>query len=276
MAELDTRSVEQKIIDALNGPGEIREPREYLGYSGIGHHCMRSLWYGFRWCHFQHMEGRILRLFGRGFHEEKIIAKELQRIGADIINDQVEVVGFEKHVKGHIDGIIVNTPWFNEDILGEVKTYNDKRFKALVKLGVKVSDYTYYAQVQSYMGKLNLKIALFIATNKNDDHRHVEIIEFDPNEFDKLEARAISIVTTDFPPAKIGTGMSTWFQCKICNYKGICHYGEKINKNCRTCAFGTIIEDGKWKCAKNGPDWHDLPKDVQLKGCVNWEKLETL
>lgn len=277
MAELDTRNVEQKIIDALNGPGEKREPREYLGYSGLGNECLRASWYSFRWVYTEQIEGRMLRLFGRGFQEEKILAKEFATFGAEIIYDQKEVIGFEGHVKGHIDGIITDLPDFpNEDLLFEAKTYNDKRFKKLEKLRLRQADYTYYVQLQMYMGHLQLDKALFIATNKNDDHRYIEIVDFDIETFDKMEARAIAIVTSDFPPDKVGSGQSTWFQCRYCKFKWVCHHGEEVDKNCRTCQHGTIINDGKWKCANNGPDWSDLNKDTQLLGCINWNKLETL
>jgi len=273
MAKLDNRTVEEQIIDALNGPDQLRIPRDYLGYSSLGDSCARKLWYGFRWATTESTSGRMERLFGRGHNEEIIIQKELKRIGGDIIDDQKEIIGFERHVKGHIDGIIINTQWFDEDILAEIKTYNDKRFQALVKLKVKQSDYAYYCQMQSYMGKLGLPKALFIATCKNDDHRHVEIVEFDSDTFTMLEAKAEGIVTVDSPPEKIGSGQSTWYECRFCGHKAICHHNASPAKNCRTCQYGTIIPEGQWKCKL---DKMILEKPMQLKGCNNWEKLETL
>lgn len=273
MAKIDTRTIEQKIIDDLDGPGETREPREYLGYSGLGSNCARKVWYSFRWVHFRHTSGRMQRLFSRGDQEEVVLKKEFDRLGIEIIDDQYEVIGFEEHVKGHIDGKIIETPWFDEPVLCEFKTYNDKRFNTLCKLGVEKADFVYYAQAQSYMGHMKLNKTLFIATNKNNDQRHVEIIEFNQDIFDMLEEKSEGLVTTDFPPDKIGSGQSTWFECRFCDYKEVCHHNGEVNKNCRTCKYGTILICGDWKCGVGG---RLLNKEDQLAGCELWEKLESL
>lgn len=273
MAELDNRTLEEKIIDGLNGPDVSSDRREYLGYSGLGDSCNRKIWYNFRWCKKGSISGRISRLFQRGHDEEITIQREFKRLGADITDDQLEVIGFESHVKGHIDGVLSNTPWFDDPILIEIKTYNASRFKTLEKLKVKQSDYTYYCQMQSYMGHLKLDKALFIATCKNDDHRYIEIVDFNKDVFDILERKSEEIVITDLPPEKTGSGQSTWFECRFCNFKPICHHNEKIDSNCRTCKYGTIVNDGAWRCSDSNSY---LSKENQIQGCENWKLLETL
>jgi len=273
MAKLPEQSIESQIIEELNGPTLSKTPRGYLGYSGLGDNCNRKIWYGFRWVVKGGINGRIRRLFQRGHDEEVTIRKEFQRFGADIIDDQKEVIGFEGHVRGHIDGVLVNTKWFNEDILIEIKTYNASRFKTLVKKTVKESDYTYYCQMQSYMGGLGLNKALFIATCKNDDHRYIEIVNFNKDVFDMLERKSEEIIVTDNPPEKIGSGQSTWFECRFCGFKPICHHSKRVDENCRTCKYGTIKPNSIWSC---GDTKEELSVNDQLKGCKNWKLLETL
>ena len=40
----------------------------------------------------------------------------------------------------------------------------------------------------------------------------------------------------------------TFFDCKYCDFKGICHKGEKPSVNCRSCLHAQPNQDAKWWC----------------------------
>lgn len=247
MAQLpiDTRlKIEQDIEDGLIA----QDVRPYLGISGIGNKCARALWYGFRIVGVQKITQRQHRLFQRGHREEAIIQADFKRIGIHYHSDQKEVVTGHGHIRGHIDDILENVPDAPKTPhLGEYKTHNDKSFKDLKKKGMKASKPTHYAQMVCYMDALKLKRGLYVAVNKNDDSRYYERISADPDKAKELIKRGVGIISSEFPPEKIGN--STWFECKWCNYSEICHYGETPLKNCRTCKYADIEEKGKWSCS---------------------------
>jgi len=267
------KSIEEKIIEDLDSTWEMQPSRGYLGYSAIGGKCPRALWYSFRFCKKSNIPGRILRLFSRGDQEELVIEQEFAKLGIEIKDAQKEVKGTYWHARGHCDGILYETPWFDEPVLLEIKTYNDRRFNQLRKLGVEQSDYAYYVQAQMYMGKLDLNKCLFIATNKNDDHRYVEIIAFNNSCYQAHLRKADSIILNDKPALQIEHASATWHECKMCKYIEICHYDKLPDKNCRTCEYGTIIDMGEWKCKLSA---EILPLEKQLKGCEKYKILHTL
>lgn len=262
---IDQRLVEQK-------------DRTYLGYSGLGNPCMRALWYSFRWATKRYVERRIERLFRRGDYEEEVIIADLEYHGMKVTNTQAEIEGFAKHVLGHIDGEVENVPKSVEVpdfVVGkgllEMKTAKQELYKKYVKDGVRKANFVYYCQTQSYMGKRGLKWTMFVITNKNTEERNIEYIKFDEHQFRSLEDIAESVVSTDVPAPRIGD--STWFECKFCDYKKICHHGEKIQKTCRTCKYAAIVDDGKWECLQAGGF---IPEHIQREGCDLYELLETL
>jgi CRISPR/Cas system-associated exonuclease Cas4 (RecB family) len=271
MAILPEQSIEQQLLDKLENDYVEQKPRPYMGYSGIGHPCSRKIWYNFRIVAKRRVLKRIQRIFDRGNLEEPRIISDLKTIGIDIIEQQLEVVGPDEHILGHIDGICVNSTFFDEDILAEMKTAKKELFNNLVKLkSVKRWNAVYYGQAQSYMHKLGLSKCLFLCINKNDESYYIEIIDLDIDYAKMLDAKAMDILTTDTPPPKIGG--PTWWECKFCDFKEVCHYNDTPLKNCRTCNLGTIEENGIWSC--NGE--RELSFDEQLAGCKKQKYLPEL
>ena len=77
-----------------------------------------------------------------------------------------------------------------------------------------------------------------------------------------------SIATQDELPAPITTN-KTWWECKFCNFHSFCHGSEEItNKNCRTCAYSTSMDDSTWFCEKYKDE---IPEDTQKSGCEKYE-----
>jgi len=271
MAQLpiDTRlKTEQAIEDGLI----VQDFRPYLGISGIGEKCPRSLFYGFRMCSVKTITQRVARLFQRGHQEEPIIQADLRRIGIWHHDDQKEVVTGHGHIKGHIDDLLDFVPDAPKTThLGEYKTHNDKSFKALKKQGMLKSKPTHYAQMICYMDELELKRGLYIAVNKNDDERYYERVSANPEKAKELIQRGVDIIGSEVPPTKMAS--STWFECKWCDHYEVCHFGAIPLKNCRTCQNGDIHDHGIWACGR-----HDinLSFEQQKLGCKYYDLLGTL
>ena len=132
----------------------------------------------------------------------------------------------------------------------EFKTMSDKNFKATAAKGVQAVKPVYWAQCQVGMHLAGLDRCVFLAVNKNDDSIYMERIKLDPAEGIKLIAKAESIIFSDKPPAKLSEDPS-FFGCKFCDFKDVCHNGKPPEVNCRTCAHSTPERTGNglWSCA---------------------------
>lgn len=245
---IDTRlEVEKQIEDGFI----IQKPRPYLGMSTLAEPCSRKLWYGFRMCEEIKIKPRINRLFGRGHKEEPIIQNDLRKIGIVCLvdpNNQPKFVDGNGHIEGHPDDRLQNVPDAPKtDHLGEYKTHNDKSFKSLKNKGLKKSKPVHYGQMIVYMYKWKLTRGLYVAVNKNDDERYYERISCDNDYAKELLQKGLDIISSEIPFPKIGN--PTYYECKFCDYYELCHYGKKPLKNCRTCKFADILDEGKWACS---------------------------
>lgn len=175
------------------------------------------------------------------------------------------------HFAGSADGKIV---W--EKVLPpgkgllEEKTHSLKSFEDLVKKGVLSSKPTHYFQMQVYLHYLDLPWGLYIAVCKNDDQLYPEIVHRKEEIALQLVDRAKSLIFAVEAPKRYSTDPS-WFQCRMCDYREICHYDAKPQKNCRSCALARPQETGGWYCNK----YHaPLPKDFIPKGCDGWDPIK--
>ena len=253
--------------------------RSHLGGSLIGGKCGKQLWYGFRWALKANFSARTLRLFNRGHLEEARFIALLLTIGAQVYQQdeegkQFRISEFGGHFGGSLDGILTNVvgvdPAFGP-ILTEFKTHSDKSFTELVKKGVQEAKFEHYVQQQVYMKKRNLPLSLYLAVNKNNDDLYGELIPFDNAIAEQYLDRAGKIIFIQKTPKNISSSPG-WFECKWCDYRGICHGKDLPLKNCRTCAFVSPEEDGTWKCNKHNAT---LTKEQQLAGCATYELNES-
>lgn len=259
-------------------------PRGYLGMSGIASECERKLWYGFHFVKPERSHSqRVERIFNTGHIAESFIIADLKRIGCEVYRygpdgEKIEMTG-EKgeeqdrcvdiagHFMGHTDGTVLGIPEAPKtEHLLEMKTHNDKSFKDVVKNGVQKSKPVHYGQMQIYMHYRKLSRGLYVAYNKNDSSYYFERVYYDRSEAEDLVRKAREIITSEEPPVK--KFQRTWFACKWCDYKEICHDGEKPASNCRTCAHADICNDGKWECDLDNTE---LDKAVQLRGCEMYQ-----
>lgn len=152
----------------------------------------------------------------------------------------------------------------------ECKTHNDKSFKDLTKKGVKASKPTHWHQMQQYMRAFGLRWALYMAVNKNDDDIYPEIVMLDAATADRMRDRAMTIAAQRRAPPKM-TEDPSWFECKFCPFRGVCHYGEGPDPSCRSCAYAEPLPGGRWRCNHHA---QDIPREYLDKRCTAWESSE--
>ncbi len=271
-------------IDAAVEAAEERDFDHVVRGSSIGHPCERHLWYRFRWAHLpETFDGRKLRLFHTGHHEEARMVAWLRMAGVTVeavdpaTGDQWEVVALEGHFKGHLDGIvtgIIEAP--KTPHLLECKTHNAKSFAQLVKHGVAVSKPEHVAQMQVYMHLKGLTRAFYLAKNKDTDELYAERIHYDPAQALALMAKAERIRNAHEAPARISDD-SSYYLCQAfdCASYGICHGAQFALRNCRTCLHASpeCEGDGQWHCARHD---RELTTDEQRSGCPHHLYLPSL
>lgn len=232
--------------------------RPHLGGSQIGNPCSRALWYMFRWCDQAEFDGRMIRLFETGDLEEDRFVKELRAIGVTVwerdpdTGKQVRFTAHDGHFALSLDGVAEGVPDApKKPHIVEMKTANEKSFRATKSKGVKEAKPQYWAQVQVGMHLSGIHNCLFLMKNKNDDDLYGERIKYDPAEAMQLIAKAGEVIWSDKPPEKLSNDPS-FFGCKFCDYHAVCHRGRPPEVNCRTCAHATPEKggDGAWSCAK--------------------------
>lgn len=269
LVELIDEAIENATVDGM---------RKHLGASLIGRACEREIFYTFRWAARATFPGRMLRLFRRGSNEEAVFVEDLRRLGATVVDrdpkdpeQQIRVSALDQHFGGSLDAVAYRVPGFPPDewILLEFKTHNQKSFDDLITRGVHQSKRAHYAQMQIYMGLLNLRWAGYFAVNKNTDALHVEAIAFDPLAFEQLMEKAIRIIFARSAPRRISNSPA-YFECKYCTFKHICHFNAPPVKSCRSCRNATPTKQGQWHCGH----WNEIiPDSFISKGCALYNPL---
>lgn len=227
--------------------------RPHLGGSQIGNECSRALWYQFRHMASPSFDGRVLRLFETGDREEARIVANLRAVGVTVWDrdpDTGKQIAYSAH-GGHfslsLDGVGEGFEESSNPHTLEFKTMSEKNFRDCERKGVEKSKPIYWAQCQIGMHLSGLDRCAFIAVNKNTDEIYMERIKADPAEGLRLVAKAGQIIFAEAPPAKMNDDPS-FFMCRFCDYRSICHKQKLPEVNCRTCANVTPKKDGTWSC----------------------------
>lgn len=255
------------------------DPRTHLGASIIGHDCAAYAWSVFRWLRFEKFDGRMYRLFNRGHEEETRFVRWLRGIGFDVrevdpeTEKQFRIVGSQGHFGGSLDGMCKAPARYNLPhwliLLNEFKTHNAKSFRKLVKDGVQKAKPQHYRQMCSYGRAYNFEFGLYCAVNKDDDDLYFEVVKLDFRQADDLFRKADGIVFAKTRPPKIAQ-TEAFYECKTCDFVGLCHRGEAPMKNCRSCEHAVPIENAQWFCqVHNGV----IPPDFIIQGCDSWRRI---
>ena len=278
--------------------GEEDGFRSHLGASVIGKSCGRAIWYGFRWAHKPRFHGRLLRLFNRGHLEEARLIAALLIAGCQVYQqdadgNQFRISDHGGHFGGSGDGVVMGLPDLPPDTpaVTEWKTHNDKSFKAVTANGVREAKFEHFVQMQIYMRKMGIMFALYGAVNKNDDHIHLEIVQLDPTFADQFVDRGRTLIMMRNAPEKIPNASASWYECKWCDHRPVCHLNEPPEYNCRTCAYSEAnVEKGGWWCTNEkrhmdmllGPsegvavvgETFELSKERQASACIMYEQFK--
>lgn len=254
-----------KMEDAYRASGDRH--RSHFGFSNCGESCARKLWYSWLWTIPATFPARIYRLFNRGHLEEARFLALLISAGFKVHFEtkdggQFKISDHNGHAGSALDGVVVGLPELPENTpaLTEMKTHSDKQFKNLVRKGVRESHFKHYVQMQIYMHKYDLEWGLYMAVNKNDDDLHLELIYKDTPIAERYIERAGLIIYADTGPERISNSPG-WYECKFCDYKGLCHQKEVPEINCRTCIHSSPVSDKRWHCSLHNTF---LTKDDQL------------
>ena len=262
--------------------GEDNPFRSHLGASVLGGECGRALWYGFRWYTKPHFTGRLMRLFNRGHLEEARFIAMLLTIGCTVYQQdehgkQYRISDVGGHLGGSGDGIAVGIPDLPPGLaaLLEFKTHNDASFKTLQKEGVRAAKFEHYVQMNVYMRKMGLSVALYMAVNKNNDELYAELVYLDTECADTFLARGRTIILHQQPPKKLNESPG-WFGCKFCDHKPVCHLNVAPARTCRSCRHAAVDPvAGKWLCGSphQGDGAYVLSTERQLEACEHYEAI---
>lgn len=198
-----------------------------------------------------------------------------------VVNTQIRVASHNGHFGGSLDGEILPPPELQVGPLAdgwgvpEYKTHGEKSFKILVEKGLQTAKIEHYIQMQVYMHLRKRTWGLYLAVNKNTDDLHIEVVQYREEIAAAYLDRAKGVIFADQPPERITTNPS-WWECKFCEFREICHKDAKPQVNCRTCVYSRPSDDParqkEWVCARfNGVT---IPPDFTKKGCADWEAIK--
>lgn len=259
----------EEIDRKLEGSREGK--RYYLGISYAGEKCDRKIWLAFRWAASEKLTGRMKRLFARGQREEAVVVRLLRSVGVNITETgrKQRTVILSPWVKGHCDGIIKSglkeSP--NNEHIFECKTSNDRAFQELVKKGMQQAKPMHYTQTQLYMLGTGIGRTFYWCADKNDDEVYTERTKLDVPFAEKARDRVVALSTETHMPAPLSM-MPSWYECKTCQFWGICHNHEKADRSCRTCEHGIFNPDGTFTCSRDG---RELSGRMQEKACRDYK-----
>ena len=270
-------------IDAACRAEFAEDPRTHLGASVIGDDCRAKAWNAFRWLKFEQFDGRMLRLFNRGHEEEARFVRWLTIAGWEVrefdpeTKKQFRIVGSKGHFGGSLDGMAKAPSRYamsigldaNTIFLLEFKTHSEKSFAKLKKDGVVKSKPQHYRQMCSYGRAYGFHFALYCAVNKNTDKLYFEVVQLDWREADDLFRKAEGIIFSQTRPPKIAQ-TDSFFDCKYCDFAGLCHRGEVPTKNCRSCRNAFPVDNAEWFCQVHNAN---IPKDVIPVGCSSYARI---
>lgn len=263
------------VVDAIYElhASKEREQRLYLGGSALGAPCERQLWYGFRGAALVEPAPRMLRLWETGHREEDRMVAELKAVGCEVLEkdprtgEQWSIDAYGGHFAGHFDGLIRRVPGEDPDewFLLELKTSNEKRFKALDRDGAGKTKPQHWAQMQIYIGFARAywdywgldgdppRQALYLAHCKNDDKLYEEVVIYDDVSFQMLGAKALEVLSAVEPPPPVPKASPRKPPCLWCDFSHLCLDGDVPAVDCRTCMHSTPdLDAGGWVCERYG------------------------
>jgi hypothetical protein len=281
-----------RVHEAIAKRASEEQARPYLGMSNIAHECGRYLWLSFRWAHPNEFGVDALLRFEDGHRSEDIMADRLRMVPGITLHTIDPATGKQfgfsdwgGHFRGHMDGAIVGLAQSKAWHVWEHKCVGEENFDKLRRMkeddvtGGKATlaawSATYYGQAVLYMDYTGMD--RHYTTVASAGSRMMEAVRTDADKAHaaKLRDRAGKIIKSNEPLARISDD-PTWWQCRGCPAKDVCHGYSMPNVNCRTCTHATPIiegEGGRWHCAARNIEIDD---ETQRKGCAQHAYLPTM
>lgn len=224
---------------------ESEPPRHYLGASSIGEECSRKLWYRYNG-HKEKFDAKTLRRFADGHRTEDVILGWIgncQGIEIYTRGDGEEQIGFKLYsgrFAGHYDGVGRGFPqapktWH----IVEVKCVNEKAFEELKKLksqnektAIELWKPEYYSQVQIYMHMEGLTRSIHIVATPGARDLISVRTDYNKAHAETMLAKAKRIIDSKQPLERIGG--PTFYKCKMCSFRDICHETPSIPRGSDT------------------------------------------
>lgn len=240
------------LIDrALVAARAVEKPRTYMGGSQAGKPCLRALrydWEGqlmrnanptasdpFEYAKYANVTGKMCRRTELGNAHELITATWLRMADFVLVteDDDGKQLGYldawdeesQAHqLAGNIDGRIDDGPIdLPYPLLWEHKIMRSDLWRKCRKVGVQASYPEYYAQLQIYMGYMDLRNALFTGLNTDSSELLFEMVPLNIEYAQWATDRLLDVVHakshTEFE--RIGRTESYW-QCSMCKHKTRC------------------------------------------------------
>lgn len=185
---------------------------------------------------------------------------------------QLRIGSVMGHFGGSLDGegFLPKSYGIYDKVLFEFKTNGTGAgFNKLLNEGMQMAKEQHYSQTCVYGYKRGLDWLVYLNICKNDDDIHLEVVKLDHEHGKQMEMKAERIIMSQEPPPKLSES-KTFFKCKWCDMKDICHNDAPAEKNCRSCSFAEPVENAEWKCTKfEGV----IPKDFIKSGCDEWSSI---
>lgn len=195
--------------------------RDYLGFSEIGHPCLRYLWIKYHYPQLKEpFSEKQAVIFENGHWVEKKLIHQMRQAGFDITDQQIEMNLFNGKFKGHPEGLTTIEPYGK--VVFELKGLKHSIWLNYKKNGVKATSSIYYAQAIMLAGYLKLPGTYWLAESKDTQDLYEEFIESDPIEYKNICNKASSIIYGEIPQ-----GISSridWWKCVNCsmNHENAC------------------------------------------------------
>lgn len=225
------------IVDAGLVAKRAKQPkRDYLGASAIGGPCARQTQFEYagapRDPH-KPWDGKILRIFDRGYSFEELAAAWLNDAGFKLSrwNPRTrEPYGFEQmggRFKGHVDGVLLGGPdAIQYPALWEHKALGNKSFNAIARNGLAREKPVYADQVAVYQAYLQLteNPAVFTVTNADTCEQQHLLVPYDAERAQAASDRAVKIINATDAGELLPRAFSKadHFECRFCAFAQRC------------------------------------------------------
>jgi hypothetical protein len=247
----------------------------FLEASTVGGPCDRALWLAFRMCTKPVTDGAAVRRLDTDERVEARFVFDLREVGVEVYDrdpetrDRFIFKDHAGHLRGVMDACTHNVPGGGDQWhVTEFATLDAATFARLSEKGVSAVCFDAWDNMQLLMGSSGMTRALYLAENVTDGSVFAERVPFDPVYFERLRARAESIIfVAEAPPRAFED--PTEDTCRACAAHDACHGMRVPAVSCRTCCYSTPERDGDahWSCCHPSKPRHDLPLELQRTGC---------